>query len=124
MQASKQQMKQLGRLKKRSDFLRVGREGRKWVAKGLIVQAAENGLRESRFGLTVTKRLSKSAVVRNRVKRRLRAAACDILASRAQQGFDYVLIGRPETEKRLYRDLCKDLEWCLGKLGILKENQE
>jgi len=130
MHASKAQIEQVGRLKKRSDFLRVQKTGSKWVAKGMIVQAApQEGADQAagdnkapcRFGLTVTRRLSKSAVVRNRIKRRLRAAACDILPGNARPGTDFVLIGRPETATRLYTDLKKDLKWCLGKLGYLQE---
>ena len=118
MFASKAQMKEIDRLQRRSDFLRLNKDGRKWVAKGLILLVCENGREESRFGLTVTRRLSKSAVVRNRIKRRLRAAAYDILPE-ARKGMDYVLIGRPETATRLYADLQKDLKWCLGKLDSL-----
>ena len=74
-----------------------------------------------RFGLTVSKRISKSAVIRNRVRRRLRAAARDILPHHAMTGFDIVLIGRTETALRPYPQLKEDLRWCLEKLGIAKE---
>lgn len=121
MFALKAQMHEIDRLKRRSDFLRINKKGRKWVAKGLIVLVCENGQEKSRFGLTVTKRLEKSAVKRNRMKRRLRAAAYDILPKKAQKGCDYVLIARPETATRLYSDLQKDLTWCLKKLECLTE---
>lgn len=119
MFASKNQIKSLDRLKKRSDFLETQKKGQKWVSKGLIIQALDNtqGLR---FGITVTKKLSKSAVVRNRIKRRLRAVACDILPQYAKENADYVLIGRQETATRLYTDLQNDLKWCLKKMGFYK----
>ncbi len=123
MFASKEQMKEIGRLKKRADFLRVQKERRKWVAKGVILQLADNNTAQSRFGLTVTRRLDKSAVQRNRMKRRLKAVAYDILPAHAKEGVDYILIGRPETKTRLYSDLQKDLKWCLGKMGYLKETK-
>ena len=124
MRASKEQIKQIDRLLRRSDFLRVQKEGTKWIAKGFVLQALPNGLPRARFGLTVTKRLSKSAVVRNRIRRRLRAAAYDILALRAKPGFDYVLSAREEAQSRLYSDLCRDIEWCLGKIGCLRGGGE
>ncbi len=123
MHVSHAQMKTLGRLKKRADFLRVQKSGVKWVARGLILQAADAADNNhpdgpgKRFGVTVTRRLDKSAVARNRMKRRLRAAAYEVLSAHARDGADYVLIGRPETANRLYRDLCRDLRWCLEKTG-------
>ena len=57
---------------------------------------------------------------RNRIKRRLRAAAADIIPAVAVPGYDYVLIGRPMSATRPYDALCADLKWCLGKLGCAK----
>lgn len=105
-------------MKKRSDFLWAQSNGKKWVSKGLIVQAVQNDQKTRRFGITVTKRLSKKAVDRNRIKRRLRAVAADILPSYAKNNTDYVLIGRAESATRLYTDLQNDLKWCLKKLNL------
>lgn len=47
MQAHRSDFKNLGRLKKRSDFLLAGSQGRKWVSKSVIVQVvAHNGSRD------------------------------------------------------------------------------
>ena len=121
MHATKQKMMKWDRLKNRSDFLRVQAAGNKWVSKGVIVQAAENSGEKSHFGITVTKRLNKSAVVRNRIKRRLRAAAYDVFPTCSKDRVDYVLIGRPETLTRSYESLCKDLAWCLKRMGHQRE---
>ena len=120
MFALKKQIDEIDRLQKRSDFLRVQKENRKWIAKGLVLQIGDSPDGEFRFGLTATRRLSKSAVKRNRIKRRLRAAAYDILPVYAQKNMDYILVGRPETLSRSYSDIQKDLKWCLGKLNCLK----
>ncbi len=121
MHTLKSDIKKIGRLQKRPNFLRVAKEGKKWTSKSLILQAAPNNLGQARFGLTVTKKISKSAVVRNRIRRRLRAAAFEILPGAAKPGYDYVLIGRHETEKKDYTDLTKDLRWCLKRLELLTE---
>ncbi len=71
-----------------------------------------------RYGLTVSKKVSKLAVIRNRIKRRLRAAACDVLPEYADLNLDIVLIGRQTTQDRAYQDLCQDLRWCLKKMDI------
>jgi ribonuclease P protein component len=122
MQASKAQQKSLIRLKKRTDFLAVQNKGKKWVSHGLILQVRPNALSQRRVGFTVSKKVDKSAVKRNRIKRRLRAVAADILPAGAQNGYDYVLVGRATTATRPYETLCQDLTWCLDKLGLSDKN--
>lgn len=118
MKATKEELKNLDRLQKRSDFLRANGNAQKWVAKGMIVLALPNDLDRRRLGITVTKRLEKSAVRRNRMKRRLRAAARDVIPTYGKAGMDYILIARTETATRIYTDLKRDLRWCLEKLGL------
>lgn len=123
--ATKETISQTPGLRKRAEFLRVQNGGKKWVSPGVILMAApvtgEISGEQTKFGLTVTKKLSKSAVVRNRIRRRLRAAAHDVLPLKAKTGVDYVLIGRPESENMPYDKLCSDLSWCLKRLECLKE---
>ncbi|NCC21283.1 MAG: ribonuclease P protein component [Alphaproteobacteria bacterium] len=119
MHATAHQLAQLQTLKKRADFIKVQKTGRRWVSNGLILQAAANASGYKGIGFTVSKRVDKSAVRRNRIKRRLRAVAADILPQTAVSGTDYVLIGRPETLSRPYADLLRDLRWCLKKMDLL-----
>jgi ribonuclease P protein component len=62
-----------------------------------------------RLGFTVTKKVG-NAVVRNRARRRLRAAADRVMPGTGRAGWDYVLIGRAETLTRPFERLCEDLE--------------
>ena len=118
MHASKDQQATLTQIKTRADFLKIQGKGRKWVSHGLIVQTAPNPDGIKRIGYTVSKKVDKSAVKRNRIKRRLRAVAADILPTGAKDGQDYILVGRPETAIRPYETLCEDLRWCLRKLEL------
>lgn len=121
MQASKDQQASLIQIKKRSDFLKIQGKGKKWVSQGLVIQTMPNEDDVKRIGYTVTKRTDKSAVKRNRIKRRLRAVAADILPDHAKAGHDYILVGRPQTLTRPYETLKKDVKWCLEKLGLLEQ---
>jgi ribonuclease P protein component len=118
MQASREQSRSLLPLVKRADFLKINQKGKRWTAHGLVLQALPNTSGEMRVGFTVTKKTFSSAVKRNRIKRRLRAAAADILPLHATQGYDYVLIGRQLSATRPYNSLCSDLKWCLEKLEL------
>lgn len=121
----------LMRLKIRSDFLRVQRTERKWVTPGLILQArshdtakqSNNNVSTLRVGFTVSKRVGNS-VVRNRVKRRLRAVADKVLTEHAMDHHDYVLIGRAATARRNYSALLDDLETSLRKLKLFVASAE
>ncbi|MEX2643547.1 MAG: ribonuclease P protein component [Acetobacterales bacterium] len=110
----------LSRLKRRAEFVRVTRQGRKAASAGLVLQAApfENSDHDAfRVGFTVTRRVG-NAVVRNRVRRRLRAVAQEIMPTGARPGFDYVLVGRAATKDRPYDALRRDLVSALGRLGL------
>ena len=123
MNASHDKKPTPGRLKRRSDFLRVQEKGRKWVSQSLVLQV-ENGTDSINFGLTVSKKASSSAVIRNRIRRRLRAQAIALLPVKARAGMDYVLVGRRETADKPFAEIEKDLLWCLKRLDLLKKEEK
>jgi ribonuclease P protein component len=130
----------LRRLKRREDFLRVAAARRRWVTPAFILQARERSredsaaatgavdaaapdpasvdrtVREVRVGFTVSRKVG-NAVVRNRVRRRLRAAAAHVLPERAAPGFDLVLVGRVGGLTHPYARIVADLAMALGKVG-------
>ena len=107
------------RLKRRAEFLRVAGKGRKTPAPGLVLQALARGDdAPARLGFTVTKKVG-NAVVRNRTKRRLRAAARAVLADCPAVGHDLVLIGRDGTRGRRFALLVDDLRRAMAKLGAI-----
>ncbi|HBS36253.1 MAG TPA: ribonuclease P protein component [Parvularcula sp.] len=74
-----------------------------------------NGLSKARLGLTVTGKLG-NAVVRNRIKRRLRAAARLVFPENATPGFDYVAIARPAALTAEFSVLLDDMKRALLRL--------
>src|SRR5262245_24134975 len=82
------------RLRDRADFNIVRERGRRWRGDLLILNAMQHTPDgASRFGFVVSRRIGK-AVVRNRVKRRLRAIIRRHLDGLVR-GYDIVLIARP-----------------------------
>lgn len=73
-----------------------------------------------RYGLTASRRVG-NAVARNRVRRRLRAVAEQILPLYARRGCDYVLIGRASTVDRPYQALIRDVTAALKRLRVYRQ---
>ena len=123
------------RLKRRREFLHVARAGRKWAAPGLVLQVLDrhrgpksgtsegNDEDDIRIGFTVTRKVG-GAVVRNRARRRLRAAAETVMPRHAAGGHDYVVIGRAGTLRRPFAALVDDLETALRKLGAWQQTAQ
>ncbi len=80
----------------------------------LLVRKRDDGDPAMRVGFTVTKKIG-NAVVRNRMKRRFRALARELLPISGQAGADHVLIGRAGGVERDFSDLRRELAKALGK---------
>lgn len=80
-------------------------------------KADETGIR---VGFTVTRKIG-GAVIRNRAKRRLRAAVETVMPTHAAPGRDYVVIGRAKTNARPFSELVGDLEMALRKLNAWQD---
>ena len=123
----------LQHLRQRREFVNVAKKGRKYAAPGLVLQALNrlNDQRRNdgiatgsgvRIGFTVTRKVG-NAVVRNRVRRRLRAAASQIAPKHAKGNFDLVLIGRAGTKKRNFEELKQDLLKALNHVGAYEADE-
>lgn len=111
------------RLKKRSDFLAAAK-GLKIPRRGFVLQVLDHGPdapEGPRFGFTVTKKVG-NAVVRNRVKRRLRALVQETI-DQAEVGYDYVLIGRRATLAEPYAALLNDFRKALSRASRDKQKR-
>jgi ribonuclease P protein component len=119
-------MTKIERLKRRADFLAVAGQRRKYVAPGLILQACRRAVAEpasSRVGFTASRKVGIS-VERNRARRRLKAAAQQVLERHAVSNHDYVVIARAETLSRKFPDLLLDMETAMKRLGAWEEKSE
>ena len=108
----------LPRLKKRAEFLRVAGLRLKWAAPGLILQIgprSDEAPTGVRVGFTASRKVG-NAVLRNRSRRRLKAAAAEVMPDEARSDCDYVLIARPETAKRPFNLLLEDLRTALRRV--------
>jgi ribonuclease P protein component len=102
---------------RRADFLAANR-GLRAPMPGfvLLVRDRDDGDPTPRLGITVTKKIGGS-VIRNRMKRRFRALARDLLPEHAIAGADHVLIGRQGGIERDYGLLAAELDKALRRLA-------
>jgi ribonuclease P protein component len=111
----------LGRLPNRRDFLRV-QAGRRCAMPGFVLQVAPAPaglpLPAIRVGFTVSRKVG-NAVVRNRVRRRLREAARQVIPGEARADLDYVLVGRQAAVGREFSALRQELHEALKRLRAL-----
>jgi ribonuclease P protein component len=115
----------VNRLKIRADFLRAAR-GIRRVSGGVTLETCptpETSLCPGtlRVGFTASRKVG-NAVTRNRAKRRLRAAASQLLPLLGRAGHDYVLVARGSTVSQPFAALLSDITGAL-KAAHCKQDQ-
>jgi ribonuclease P protein component len=112
------------RLLHRRDFSAVYRCGirRNSAALGLRAYLRNEGVTlPSRIGFSISQKVSKHAVVRNRIKRQLRAAFRSLLPS-LRDGWDLVIVVRSEALQCDYPKFLQQLKQLLAQADILHGN--
>jgi ribonuclease P protein component len=111
------QAQRLITIRKRSDFL-AANSGKRATTPGFILLVRDRGDNDPaiRVGFTVTKKVG-GAVVRNRMKRRLRALAREILVPKGIAGADHVMIGRARGIERDFHAMRGELSGALERLA-------
>ena len=122
------------RIKKSREFQEISKKSVKYHSKTILIISASTPefylLNQKsptkkitefcRFGQTVSKKIG-NAIIRNKVKRRLRAAMADFsrdLPEYFLNNQDYILIAKKEIANANYGDILLDLKFCLK--GIIR----
>ncbi len=105
------------RLTKDREFNSIFKEGRSFYSGPLGLKYLNNNLGFNRFGILVGTKVSKLAVKRNLYKRRLRAVITGE-NKHLKQGFDLVVITKPEIKELSYSDLIQSLSNLFKKSGL------
>ncbi|MCX6745780.1 MAG: ribonuclease P protein component [Candidatus Parcubacteria bacterium] len=115
-------LKKINRLTKKKDFDAV-MQGKGLFSPFLIIKYKKNSQNLSRFGIIISKKVSKKATLRNLVKRRI-SEIIRLNLDKFTQGFDLVIIASPliidKQEMVLkYKEIEKILLSTLRKSGLL-----
>ena len=101
-------------IKKRIDFIKISKKGKKSFTKGFVLQKYKRSLSHkdkgniARVGFTITKKIG-GAVVRNKIKRRFRAIIKEILNNYLKKNYDYVIIANKKSLIMDYKELKTDI---------------
>ena len=107
------------RLTADKDVTRVLRKGRAVFTNLLTIKALANDVGVVRTAVIVSTKVHKRAVKRNLIKRRVRELLRGLIPD-FKASVDMVIMAQPEAVGRSQADLGEALEYCLKKLGLLK----
>ena len=104
-------------INKNREFLRAYSKGKAMVHPQVVVYVFKNRLGHTRVGFTATKKVGK-AVKRNRARRVMRAALCQVLPYDAGP-WDIILVARAQTPSLKSTQLERTLKKLLTRAGVL-----
>jgi len=113
-------LKRENRLTKDNDFDAVFKKGKTAYSKILLVKSLPNNLPENRFGILVGTKISKQAVIRNKIKRQIRAAIESELFL-LNKGNDFIIVVFPLILANNFDNISESLEFCFKRLKLYKK---
>lgn len=99
-------LKKENRLKKKRDFERVLQKGRGYKGDSLFLKVIKNEEAEARIGIIVSKKVSKKAVERNKLRRRIREIVRTI---NLPSHFDAVVVAFPKASEKTFQELSLEI---------------
>lgn len=109
------------RLTDRKDFHAVYSRGIRQNSLNLVLRALltpELEIEPTRIGISISQKVSKKAVVRNRIKRQIRAALRELLPT-ISPGWKLVIVVRSRAIECKYEHFLRELEQLLKKAKII-----
>jgi len=111
----------LGVMRSPVDFRRIQEGSASRSHPTVLVRVRRNDLDSSRYGISTSRKLG-GAVVRNKVRRRIRSIL-RTLASRIAPGWDILIVCRPAAATVSQHELAATLTRLLGAAKVLEEPQ-
>lgn len=123
-------------IKSRSDFVKLNKDCDRFYSDSTVVLAKRTPEKYlvnprtgkpsdfCRIGYTITKRVSKLAVVRNRLKRRYREAFRLAYKEYALNCFDYVVVAKKEAVNSDFTKIVGDLKFCLRRIKKISKHDQ
>lgn len=97
------------RLRHTKDIESVFKNGKTIAGKLIFLKFLKNDLNIARFGFIVSTKISKKAVIRNKIKRQLREIVRKNLAN-LKLDLDIIIVAKPEIIDKNYQEIKNDFE--------------
>lgn len=107
-------------LKKKKDFDKVAKKGKKIEENFLVLKFLANSPEEiTRIGFVVSQKISKKAFLRNKIKRRMREVVKNNL-EKIKSGYDLIFFTKREIKEKDFLEIEKIIEQILRKAELLE----
>ncbi|MDD4333323.1 MAG: ribonuclease P protein component [Patescibacteria group bacterium] len=106
------------RLTKDKEFDNVFKTGRSSYDKNIGIKAVINNLGGSRIGILISTKVSKKAVERNKIRRRIREIL-KLRLNKIKKNCDLVLIVLPAAKEKTYQELEESIDFNLKRLRLV-----
>lgn len=108
----------MNRIKKKKDFDLIFKKGASFKNSFLILRVIKNNLDQTRFGFVVSQKVSKKAVVRNKIRRRLSEVIKNGFKN-TKTGIDIIFISLPGIDKKEFSEIKEAVRDLLAKAKCL-----
>ena len=112
-------LKKINRIRKDKEFDRVFKTGHSFYGRVLGIKATDNDLGTNRFGIIISTKVSKKAVIRNKFRRQIRAII-RLNLPLLKEGFDVVIIVFPLILDKNYQELEQIVQNGFKRLNLYK----
>ena len=112
-------LKKNNRIRKNNDFDRAFKLGESFYGKIASFKVVDNGLPNSRLGILISSKISKKAVLRNKIRRQIRAIIDKDLPL-LKPGKDLVIVVFPLILGKSFQEISAGLRRGLSKLSLYK----
>jgi ribonuclease P protein component len=114
-------LQKINRLKKEKDFRKVLRSKNSQKEGFLLLKWVQNNSARSRIGISVSKKISKKATRRNRIKRQL-AALSRLKLPKIKSGLDIFLVVLPGIEDKNFSEIDLMYNKLFSRAGIFSND--
>jgi ribonuclease P protein component len=112
-------LQRANRLGSEKDIARLFSKGKFASSRFLTAKAVPNGTQDSRYAFVVGVKVSKRAVERNKVRRRMREIV-RLHIGRIKPGFDIAFIAKKEALSATYKEIEQDMATAVDRIGLLQ----
>ena len=116
-------MKNTVSLKENREFSYLYKRGKCIPADSIVLYYKKNNLGYNRLGITCTKKIGK-AVVRNKVRRRIRESYREIEERLIGGTYDFIIVARMKAASSEYKNISSALRYLCNKASLFSSKDE